>query len=158
MSIYRRFPSRSQPSFITANTHKWAKLFSAAKPCELLISIIYQIRGELQFMLLAFAIMPDHFHLVVLPPDNGPAKMMQLIKGRFARSYNLQAARDGPVWQSRYHERILTTEKATFSAIEYVHSNPVVARLSELPEKYQWSSAHERWQNDLGRFFGQAEA
>jgi REP element-mobilizing transposase RayT len=107
MSIYRRFPSRGQPSFVTTNTYKRAKLFSLAEACELLISIIYQVRAELQFMLLAFVIMPDHFHLVVLPPEDGPARMMQLIKGRFARSYNLQAARDGPVWQSRYHERIL---------------------------------------------------
>ena len=109
-------------------------------------------------MLLAFAIMPDHFHLVALPPDNGPAKMMQLIKGRFARSYNLQAARDGPVWQSRYHERILTTEKATFSSIEYVHNNPVAARLADAPERFEWSSAYSRWPTDLETFFGQAEA
>ena len=101
MSIYRRFPSRSQPSFVTTNTYKQVKLFSSAGTCELLVSIIYQIRAELQLTLLAFAVMPDHFHLVVLPPEDGPAQMMQLIKGRFARFYNVQAARDGPVWQSR---------------------------------------------------------
>lgn len=153
MSIYRRFPSRSQPSLITTNTHQRVKIFPSAEACELLISVIYQTRSELEFMLLAFAIMPDHFHLVALPPENGPARMLQLIKGRFARTYNANSGRDGPVWQSRYHERILATEKAFSGAIEYVHNNPVVAGLADAPEGYEWSSASGRWTTDLDTFF-----
>ena len=118
-----------------------------------MLKTVNQVRVELSFKLLAFAIMPDHLHLIVVPPEDGPAKMMQLIKGRFSRTYGGLTACAEPVWQSRYHERILTTEQALFSAIEYVHNNPVASRLVGQPEDYRWSSAGAEWKTDLEQFF-----
>ena len=86
------------------------------------------------------------------------SRVVQLIKGRFARAYNQSAGRAGAVWQSRYHERTLRNETALFRAIEYVHQNPVSARLVLEPQDYPWSSASGRYVTDLDAYLGQAEA
>jgi len=83
---------------------------------------------------------------------------MQLIKGRFSRAYNTMTARTGALWQNRYHERTLRTEAALFRAMEYVHNNPVAARLASVPEKYRWSTANGKFVTDLDDYLGQAEA
>ena len=104
MSLYRRFPGNNLPSFITTNTSERRRIFTDAPTCDLLIRIIYEVRSETQFRLLAFAIMPDHLHSILSPPESGLGKAVQLIKGRFARTYNQEVGSSGSVWQSRYHE------------------------------------------------------
>ena len=79
---------------------------------------------------------------------------MQLIKGRFARAYNLTAGRTGSVWQSRYHERTLRSEAALLDAIEYVRQNPINARLAVDTEDYRWSSTSGLYETDLDDYLG----
>ena len=158
MSLYRRFDTSSQPSFITTNTQGRRPIFSSSNACELLIRTLYDVRNEMAFQLLAFAVMPEHAHIILVTPPDQLGRVIQLIKGRFARSYNQRMGKTGAVWQSRYHERTLLSERALSNAIEYVHVNPVVAGLADRPEQYPWSSANERYVTDLSSYFGQAEA
>lgn len=151
MSLYRRFPSHGQPSFITTNTHERRYIFTDRAAFRLLVHIIYQARAEAPFQLLAFAIMPDHFHLI-LATEVPLGRIIQLVKGRFARNYNVNRRTTGPVWQPRYHERMLSSEAALSAAIEYVDNNPVAARLCDTPEDYAWSSASGNFEIDLERF------
>ena len=123
-----------------------------------MIKTFYDIRGETGIQLLAFAIMPDHVHIILVPPTDQLGRVVQLLKGRFARTYNRQRDRSGAVWQSRYHERTLLSDAALSRAMEYVWHNPVVARLVDDPEKYPWCSANRRFETDVARYFGQAEA
>ena len=158
MSMYLRFDAEHLPSLITTNTHHRHPIFTSAAPCELLLRTIYNARSELSFHLLAFTIMPDHLHLILVPAPDGLSRAMQVIKGRFARAYNRHVGGTGAVWQSRYHERTLRNEEALFRAIEYVHQNPVAAHLSSEPQAYRWSSAGGRHPTDVEAYFGQAKA
>lgn len=158
MSLYRRFETEGQPSFITTNTHERRPIFSFATACDLLVKTIYDVRRETAFKLLAFAVMQDRLHMILVPPAGQLGRVVQLIKGRFARVFNQQRGRTGPVWQSRYHERTLVTEAALARAMEYVANNPVAAGMVDTREQYRWSSADGRYETDLAGFFGQAEA
>lgn len=158
MSIYRRFPSQHLPSLITTNTYKRQPIFANGTPCELLTRTIYNIREEIRAHLIAFVIMPDHLHLILVPPPGQLGRVVQLIKGRFARAHNRHVGRTGSVWQSRYHERTLRHERALMQAIEYVHGNPVVAGLVKEARSYRWSSANEKYETDFAQYLGQAEA
>ncbi len=156
MSIYRRFAADHLPSFVTTNTTGRRPIFTVASTCELLVQIIYAARAEIGFQLLGFTIMPDHLHIILLPSATGRAQAVQLVKGRFARMYNQRAGRTGAVWQSRYHERTLRSDTALFRAIDYVHQNPVAARIVSEAGDYLWSSANGRYVTDLQAFLGQA--
>jgi len=117
-------------------------LFGATPAARLFIEILYEVRQETGFHLLAFAVMPDHVHIVLKPSSAARlGRIVQLIKGRFARRYNQGDGRAGAVWQSRYHERALRSERELFAAIEYVHENPVAAGLATMASDFPWSSA-----------------
>ena len=125
MSLYRRFVAENLPSFITTNTRQRRPVFKSAEACSLLVRCIFDVRRETGLKLLAFAIMPDHVHLIVIATNGvGLGRAMQLIKGRFAREYNRLSEESGAVWQSRYHERTLRSEAALLKAVEYVHFTP----------------------------------
>ena len=158
MSIYRRFPAENLPSFVTTNTSERRRIFTSAAACEMLVRTIYDVRTETGLQLLAFTIMPDHVHLVLVSPTAGLSQVIQLIKGRFSRAYNQHVGRRGPLWQSRYHERTLRNERALVKAVEYVQQNPIAAGLAMNAADYRWSSASGRYQTDFAKYLGQAEA
>ena len=158
MSIYRRVHSDNLPSFVTTNVNERRSIFTSSSTCELLIRIIFEVRTETSFKLLAFTIMPDHLHIIVVPSETGVSRIVQLIKGRFARAHNELTGRAGAVWQSRYHERTLRNERSLLSAIEYVHYNPVAARLVREANSYRWSSVNGCYTTDIEQYLGQAKA
>ena len=154
MSLYRRFPADSLPSFVTTNTHERRPIFRSEATCELFIRTLYEVRDEARLRLLGFCVMPDHVHLILATDTEELGHSMQLIKGRFARAYNQTAGRTGAVWQSRYHEQTLRSEEALLDTIEYVMQNPIVARLAVNVEEYRWSSASGRYETDLDDYLG----
>ena len=154
MSLYRRFPTDKFPSFVTTNTHERRPIFESESACELFIRTLYEVREESRLRLLAFCVMADHIHLILATDADELGRLMQLIKGRFARAYNQIAGRTGAVWQGRFHERTLRTEAALLSAIEYVDQNPVAARLAENAEDYRCSSASGLYEIDLHDYLG----
>lgn len=108
----------------------------------MLLRVIQEVREETCLCLHAYVVMPDHIHLVLTPPVGlRVGRIMQLVKVRFANRFNRATGGSGSLWQERYHERALRSEKALRAAVEYVHHNPVVAGLCESAEDYRWSSA-----------------
>src|SRR3990170_8766876 len=120
MSVYRRFDTEGYPSLVTTNAANRRPVFHSDAAAALLIEIIYEVRRETAFPLLAFVVMPDHIHLVLSPSSvDSLAKIMQLVKGRFfARRYHSESGDRGSLWQSRYHEQALRAERELFDAIE----------------------------------------
>lgn len=75
--------------FVTSKTYGNAEMFSEGKTADLLIQTIFEVKEKLGFQLLAFVVMPDHIHLMVVPDKrNTISDVMRHIKGRFARKYN----------------------------------------------------------------------
>ena len=141
MSIWRRF-NHAFPSLLTTNIQERRPIFRHEAAAKLLVEVIKDVSAEEPFELLAYVVMPDHFHLVAWPqPPVTTGRLMKMIKGRFARQYQAERGHRGALWQSRYHEQALQTDEALCQAVEYVHRNPVAAGLAQNPAGYQWSSA-----------------
>jgi len=142
MSVYRRFYAHRHPSLITTNVAHRHPLFADREAAGALVYALAEAQEELRFHLHAWVLMPDHLHLVIEVPDGITSGIvMRFIKARFARRWNHRLRTRGPIWQTRFHERVLTSERALMAAIEYVHANPVAAGLVESAEDYPLSSA-----------------
>lgn len=135
--------------FLTANTKyrkEWLKDFDLAHE---VLDAIYQYREEYEFKLLAFVIMPDHFHLMLVPTgERSASEIMKEIKRTSSIKINRRSGRKGAFWQEGYYEDILDGEKMVKGKIEYIHNNPVKAGLSMTQADYLFSSANERWKKD----------
>lgn len=131
-------PQEIRTFFVTTVTANRRPLFKVQSNSQLLIAILEEHRSKSHFDLHAYVLMPDHMHLLLTPaPDVSLEKTMQLIKGNFSFRLKSKLA----VWQPSFTSRRVKDERDYEVHREYIHQNPVRARLCSRPEDYPYSSA-----------------
>ena len=108
---------------ITILTHQRHRLFQRTETADLMIATLFRYRDQRKFALHAFAVMPDHLHVLITPAiDQSTARCVQLIKGGF--SFAVRAFFPGEVWHPGYHEHRVR-DGADFEAQKlYIANNP----------------------------------
>ena len=100
--------------------------------------------GEVErhfYELLAWVVMPDHVHLLILPLVPIP-QIMRWVKGSCARAANRILSRTGqPFWQDESYDHYLRRSEQISRTIAYIEENPVSAGLAATAERWRWSSA-----------------
>ena len=76
------------------------------------------------------------------------------LKSFSGKAINRGLKRSGAVWQSSFHDRVIRNERQLEAAIEYIHRNPVTAKLASRKQDYEWCSAHASARTDLEAFLG----
>jgi REP element-mobilizing transposase RayT len=108
-------------------------------------SILYNAQKLRSYDLDAFAVMPNHVHMLVLPRVS-PSRFMQTLKGYTAREANKLLQRSGqPFWQTESYDHAARDCREAERIRRYIEENPVKAGLVERAEDYPWSSANCRW-------------
>jgi REP-associated tyrosine transposase len=102
------------------------------------------IRGQNglgQYQLYAYAVMPNHVHLLIEPLVS-VTRIMRGIKGVSAREANRILHRTGELfWQDESYDHWVRSEGEFWKIVGYIENNPVCAKLVEKPEDWKWSSA-----------------
>ena len=92
--------------------------------------------------LLAWCLMPNHFHFVAWPRrDNDLPRLMQWLTTCHVRRHHRHYKGNGHVWQGRYKSFIAEGGKHLLAVLKYVERNPVRAGLVKRAEHWPWSSA-----------------
>jgi len=89
---------------------------------------------------LAYCLMENHFHLVILTPLANLSRGMQQLNSGYAQWFNRQGGRKGPVLEDRFHGPLIQREPHLLEVFRYVALNPVRAGISRSPHRYVWSS------------------
>jgi putative transposase len=111
---------------------------------ELIESILHEGEGR-DYRMQAWAIMPNHVHLVVDVWDLPFVKLINGWKGKSSREANkLLGRRRGPFWQEDYYDTLIRDEAHLKRAIRYTEQNPVKAFLVKTAREWRWSSARYR--------------
>ena len=97
-----------------------------------------------RFELLAWAIMPNHIHVLVQIWEIPLVKILHSLKGFIARESNKLLHRDGVFWQREYWDTYMRSEEQSIKAVRYIEQNPVKARLIKQAKDWPWSSARFR--------------
>jgi putative transposase len=102
------------------------------------------LREQASFLgvsILAYCLMPNHIHLIAVPPEGDSLSiLLRRVHGRFAQYFNARRSRSGHLWQNRFYSCPMGPGHL-WTAIRYVESNPVRAGLAVEPAAYEWSSA-----------------
>ncbi len=97
-----------------------------------------------QYCLLAYAVMPNHAHLLI-EPRVPLAKITLGIKGTSAKDANRLLGRTGKTfWQGESFDHWVRNEVEEAKIREYIENNPVKAQLCTRTEDWKWSSAAHR--------------
>jgi putative transposase len=126
---------------ITTVIYDRKPIFFDERNCRILSATIEFFKLVLDYKLFAFCIMPDHLHLILQTYGKyNISYIMKMIKGNFARKYNKMLSIEGKVWQERFYDQGLRSADMLLEKIEYIHNNPVRAKLVASPGEYPFSS------------------
>jgi putative transposase len=117
---------------------------------DLFLETLEQIRQRHRFVVVGYVVMPDHIHLLISEPEQGtPSTVMQVLKQGFARRVLQErgpafasSAKDEQlhVWQRRFYDFNVWSERKRVEKLRYMHRNPVKSGLVLEPEHWEWSS------------------
>jgi putative transposase len=129
--------------------------FSIFKKDPGLANVADRKQRKLLVDILAFCLMPNHYHLLLSPRvKNGISKFMAKINIGYAKYFNQKYERTGALFQGRY-KKVLISENTHFLHLPfYIHFNPLdlshpewrdnkisnPKKAMEFLESYRWSS------------------
>lgn len=87
-----------------------------------------------------YCLMDNHIHLIVRENENGLSKPMHSIGTAYVYYFNKKHRRVGHLFQNRFNSEAISDDLYLFSALRYVHQNPVKAGMCKEVEAYPWSS------------------
>jgi putative transposase len=154
-----RYYGSGYAHFITSSCYHQRPLLGTAVRRNLFVKILEEVRLRYHFVIIGYVVMPEHIHLLISEPDRGtPSTVMQVLKQRFARRVLSELRRKdrpgqsrlwqesldaGHVWQHRFYDFVVHTEKKRVEKLRYMHRNPVKRGLVLEPDQWAWSSF--RW-------------
>ncbi|PKM98323.1 MAG: transposase [Elusimicrobia bacterium HGW-Elusimicrobia-3] len=80
---------------------------------------------------LAWCLMPNHFHFLVLRGERPLSELMHHAMTGYAINFNLRHRRAGHLFQNRYKAIICDLEEYFMEVVPYIHLNPLRANLVE---------------------------
>jgi putative transposase len=134
--------------FVTGNFLNRVPVFIEPECCFAFVEHLKTLNEKWPAKLIAYVLMPDHFHLISNPRDGRIIEFCRDLKSlsakeivRSTRRFEFPATNEGHhVWQESFKAMPLWSRWMINQKIAYVHANPVKARLVRSAADYQWSS------------------
>ena len=140
MSRLRRIEQQDRIFFVTSNLTRATANLSEQERDLVLVSLA-ETRTVQRFLLLGYVVMPDHVHVLLAVIAGSISDIMRAWKRSAARSIQNARGKTGPLWQARYFDFICRRTRDVANKLDYIHQNPVVARLVSRADEWRWSSA-----------------
>jgi putative transposase len=105
---------------------------------------LFQACAKSGWVLHAFVIMRNHYHLALETPEGNLAAGMQWLQATFANRFNRLRGERGHLFQGRYKALLVEEGSALGQVCHYIHLNPVragivpLARLGEFRHSSYW--------------------
>lgn len=130
-----------------------ARVFFRESDYDAFLRLISESCDRLPMRILAYCLMPNHFHLVLWPYGDGDlGRWMHWLLTSHVRRYHGFYGSTGRLWQGRYKAFPIHQDDHLFKVLRYVERNPLRANL--VPEAMQWPwSSLGHWSRRMGPFF-----
>ena len=154
----RHYDHDGRARFVTFNTHRRIRVLVHPAINQIVIESVRSLCRIRMAQLMAYVIMPEHVHLVMIPPIEAKlGKLIGEIKISSAMRIHALWSESGSrihkeffverngmrrfaFWQRRCYDRNCRSEDEMWEKIRYCHSNPVSRGLVETPGDWPWSS------------------
>ncbi len=151
-----RYYGAGYSHFITTSCYQRRPLLGTPHSRDLFLDVMEQIRQRYQFVVVGYVVMPEHVHLLFTEPERGnPSLVMAALKQSFTHrllrelrtkigsqidSLWRRPVAVGHIWQRRFYDFVVFSEKKRVEKLRYMHRNPVQRGLVPKPEDWLWSS------------------
>lgn len=141
MARLPRFSPAGLPALVLQRGNNRQPVFLGPDDYAYYLDCLRMAAREHDLAVHAYALRPNHIHLVATPkgPDS-LSLVMQAVGRRYARHFNRVAARTGTLWEGRFRSAVIEPEAWVLPAMLYVEGNAVRAGDITAPELDPWSS------------------
>ena len=150
----KRYYGNDHLHFITCSCYHRQHWLASRRRRDLLLKVLEQVRQRYIVVVVGYVVMPEHVHLLISEPEKGnPSKVMQALKQGFARRVLRQVRQrrvagqrtlfsevSEHVWQRRFYDFNVWSNRKRIEKLRYMHRNPVKRNLVAEPEQWAWSS------------------
>jgi putative transposase len=127
------------------------QIFHNEKEYQHFESLLLEGVEMVSMRVLAYCIMPNHWHLVLYPKqDTDMSEFMRWVTTTHVRQRRTmtKTVGDGHLYQGTYKSFPIETDTHLQTVLRYVEQNPLRAKLCEKAEDCQWSSLSRRLRNN----------
>ena len=127
-----------------------ARLFNHGADYAAFLTTFREAQARIPLRILAYCIMPNHFHLVVWPAmDRELSSFMHWLTSTHSKRWHVyhQTCGTGSVYQGRFKSFPIQTDPHFLAVCRYVEQNPLRAGIVDRAEAWPWSSLWDRCNN-----------
>lgn len=126
-------------------------LFEKPTDYDAFLRVVAKALEEHPMRILAFALMPNHWHFVLWPKDDGDLSafcrwMTHTHSMRWHAHYHTSGT--GHIYQGRFKSFPVQADDHFYTVCRYVERNPLRAKLVRRAESWRWSSLWRRVHGD----------
>ncbi|UCE65120.1 MAG: transposase [Candidatus Zixiibacteriota bacterium] len=147
--------------FLTTTTGNRGQFPNFPESLRIIEKTMFDTTRDKGISIFGYVIMPSHIHLRAGSGDGGPgiSRFMHSFKGRV----RINLKHKGSLWQERFDDLVIKSEKQFRIKLDYIHNNPVKDGLVENAADWSYSSFSD-WQNhargkgilfEIDGFFGE---
>jgi len=123
------------------------QIFDGGQDYQIFEKILNEAIEKFDMRLLAYCVMPNHWHLLVHPKQDGDlSKFMGWLSNTHTRRWH--AAKNtigqGHLYQGRYKSFLCQKDDHFITLVRYVERNAKKANLCKLAQDWKWSSIYRR--------------
>ena len=149
MAIPHRGETSCSTYFITAGTYNKIHVLQSNRVADLFCTNLFEYRDAGKAKVHAFVVMPNHVHLLITVPEGMTLeRVMQLVKRGFSFKAGKEFGIRSAVWHKSFVDRRVRDAFEYMQFRNYIHQNPVRAKLVEKAEEYAYSSANPQFKLD----------
>jgi putative transposase len=118
-----------------------APIFTDDADRALFLTVLAELPERFGVVIHGYALMANHFHLLLEVPRGNLSRAMQHLGSEFTRRLNARhAGWDGPVFRARFRNRLVEDESYWMHLLAYLHINPVENRPDADIDRVLWTS------------------
>jgi REP element-mobilizing transposase RayT len=121
----------NQHYLITTAVYKRKPVFKTLEAAKIVLNSLHWLEAKEKIILDAAIVMPDHLHFVAGLKQGSLAQLIHSLKSYTAHEMNKFLQRNGPFWQSQYHDHAIRKDEDLNEIVRYTLNNPVRAGLAE---------------------------
>ena len=103
------------------------------------LQIIQEASEEYGFEIFSFALMSNHYHLLIKIANQNLSLSLQKINSRYSMYFNRKYKRVGPLWQGRFKSWYVYDTNYLQTLVRYIEFNPIKVNLTLKICEYKWA-------------------
>ena len=116
------------------------EIFLDSRDYQAFIDLLKAVSEMFNAQIAAYALMPNHYHLLLRTPEGNINRIMRHVGGVYTQIFNRRHDHDGQLFRGRYKTILVDEDEYLLGLVHYIHHNPLKSGMVKTLEEYEWIS------------------